>query len=248
MDIEALFNPKEPIEAQAPVIEPPVETPVPVTEAHPAPEIAPEPTPAPEPAPEKDKSVPLPTFLDMRDRAKEAERRAAELEARNAPQTPPQQMPDPVDDPQGFAAWNDARTQDALTAQRFEMSDLMAKQQYGEEVVKTAADWAMERASTDPVFKAAYMRQPHPLDWIVREHKRSGLLNDIGDNVDDWFVREAAKRGYQPTAPELAPAPAVAATPTAAKPAVPPRSIASDAPAPNVSGDASADFMAIFRK
>jgi hypothetical protein len=232
-------------EAETPKVET-VETPAPEVEAPPAPEPAPEPTPEPE-APKEDKSVPLTALLDERDRRKEAERRAAEYESRQAASAPVD-MPDPIDDPRGFAEWQNSQVQQALVSQRFEMSDLMAKQQYGEETVKTAAEWAMEKAKADPLFATAYMQQPHPIDWIVREHKRSALVNDIGDNVDDWFAKEAEKRGYAPTAPNTAPAPAVAASPPAVKPAVPPRSIASDASAPKVQGDPSADFMAIFKR
>lgn len=246
MDITAeLFGGKEPMEQEAPAPEvAPVEPPAPEPEAPPAPEPTPEP---PVEAPREDKSVPLSALLDERDRRKAAEAKAAEFEARHSAPAPVD-MPDPIDDPRGFADWQQGQVQQALVSQRFEMSDLMAKQQYGEETVKTAAEWAMDKAKADPLFAQAYMQQPHPIDWIVREHKRSALVNDIGDNVDDWFAREAEKRGYAPTAPNPAPAPAAVASPPAAKPAVPPRSIASDATAPKTQGDNSADFMAIFKR
>jgi hypothetical protein len=244
MDItEALFGEGKEPEAPAPEVAP-VEPPAPEPEAPPAPEPTPEPAPE---APKEDKSVPLSALLDERDRRKAAEAKAAEFEARQSAPAPVD-MPDPIDDPRGFADWQQNQVQQAVIANRFEVSDLMAKQQYGEETVKTAAEWAMEKAKAEPLFAQAYMQQPHPIDWIVREHKRSALLSEVGDNPDDWFQREAAKRGYAPTAPNSAPAPAVAAPQPAVKPAVPPRSIASDAPAPKVQGDPSADFMAIFKR
>lgn len=224
MDIEALFE-------NAPQAEAPMPEPEPVIEPTPevvAEEAAPEPTPEPTPEPQEEaRHVPLATFLDKRDEARELKRRVAELEAQTA-KPAPADMPDPIDDPQGFAGWQQEQVQQALVAQRFEISDLMAKQAHGEETVKAAADWAMERAKSDPSFKMAYMQQPHPLDWIVREHKRVGLITEIGDNVDDWFAREAAKRGYAQSAPNAAAAPAVAAQAQPA-PAVPtpPRSLAS---------------------
>lgn len=249
MDItSAIFGgeDKEP-EAVAPEVVPePVEAPAPEAKAEVPPEPAPEPAPEPE-ASREAKSVPLSALLDERDRRKEAERKAAEYESRQAAPAPVE-MPDPVDDPHGFASWQNNQVQQALMSQRFEMSDLMARQQYGEETVKTAAEWAMDKAKADPLFATAYMQQPHPIDWIVREHKRSGLINDIGDDADAWFVREAEKRGFAPTAPNTAPASAVAASPQALKPAVPPRSIASDASAPKVQGEPAADFMAIFKR
>lgn len=246
MDIEKLFE-------NAPQAEAPTPEPEPVIEPTPevAEPVAPEPTPDPVAAPEAQdeaRHVPLATFLDKRDEAKELKRRVAELEAQTAPKPAPVDMPDPIDDPHGFANWQQGQVQQALVAQRFEISDLMAKQTHGEEAVKTAAEWAMERAQSDPSFKMAYMQQPHPLDWIVREHKRSGLISEIGDNVDDWFTREAAKRGYAQAAPAAAAAPVAATPQPAVKPAVPPRSIASDATAPQAARDATTDFMAAFKR
>lgn len=230
MGIEELFDGSTE-EVAAPTPEAPVEaTPAPEVVEQPALEVAPEPeAPAVPEVKEDERSIPLPTFLDMRDRAKAAERRAQELEAQHAPRPAPVEMPDPVDDPHGFAAWQNGQVQEALIAERFNMSDMMAKQVHGAEVVKTAAEWATERARTDPAFRMSYMQQPHPLDWIVREHKRSGLISEIGDNVDDWFAREAAKRGFQPSVPNAAATPVVAAQ---AQPAPlvpsPPRSLASE--------------------
>lgn len=248
MGIEALFD------GSAEAIEP---TPEPIVEAVTEPEIvepvAPEPQPEPETAAEPEvkedpRSIPLPTFLDMRDRAKAAERRAEELEAKvSAPA--PVDMPDPIDDPQGFVAWQQGQFQQALVAERFNWSDTAARQVHGDETVKAAAEWAFEKAKADPAFGQTYMQQQHPLDWIVREHKRNGLITEIGDNVDDWFTREAAKRGYQAASAPLAATPQPVVTPQpAVKPAVPPRSIASDAQAPAVAGEPAADFMAIFQR
>jgi hypothetical protein len=232
--------------------EPETVEPEPVVEPEPAPEPepeTPEPEPAPEPSPEPQpeepeaRHVPLSVFLDARDREKELKRRVAELEAQSAPQAPPEDMPDPIDDPRGFAAWQTQQVEQRIVAERFTMSDIMAKQVHGEEAVKTAAEWAFEKAKADPAFHLAYMRQPHPLDWIVREHKRQGLVSEIGDNVDDWFAREAAKRGYVQGAPvAAAPAPAVVTPQQAARPA-PPRSIASDAPASAPTAPPTSGFL-----
>lgn len=200
----------------------PVEpTPEPIPESapepQPEPELVPEPEPQPEPAKEEH-SVPLAKYLDTRDEAKELKRRIAELEARQAPKQ--QDVPDPVDDPQGFAAYQNEGFQKALVAQKFEISDVMAKREHGAEAVQAAADWAMERAANDPSFRLAYMREPHPIDWIVRQHKRDGLVSQLPDDVsslDELIEREIARRGLaaQP-APET-----VATQQQAPKPAAP---------------------------
>jgi hypothetical protein len=174
------------------------------------------------------RQVPLNVVLDERDKRKAAEadrdrykRQWEESQQRQAPQD----VPDPYDDPKGFAAYQEQRVQEAVTQQRFQMSELMAKQQHGEETVNAASTWALEKAQSDPTFAAAYHRQAHPIDWIVQQHKRDAMLSDIGDNVDDWFTREAAKRGYAPASVEAA-APAVAQTQQASPPVKVPRSLA----------------------
>jgi len=232
MGIDALSDMTFEPEAEAPQPEPQVEAPAaPEVVEQPAPEPAPEPeAPAAPAQPSDDKSIPLNIALNWRDEAKELKRWKAEREAQEASRQAPADMPDPIDDPQGFADWQQGQVQQALITERFNWSDTMAKQQHGEDAVKAAAEWAMDRANTDPAFRQAYMQQPHPLDWIVREHKRNGLLTEIGDNVDDWFTREAAKRGYAAVpAPNAAPAQVVAAQ---AQPAPvvpsPPRSLASE--------------------
>jgi hypothetical protein len=211
-----------------------------------SPALTPDPQPNPEPQSEGEgRHVPLATFLDARDRAKEAERRLAEMEAK-APKPEAPKAPDPVDDPDGYREFvvNEARA--AATQSRFEMSDVIAKQTHGEEAVEAASAWAMERAKADPSFAAQYMREQHPIDWIVRQHKRDAIVSAIPETgIDDWIKAEAEKRGYvlQSAVPVAAPA---VVTPPAMTPA-PPRSIASDAPAaPPAPG--SADFMDIFRK
>lgn len=207
-----------PVEQQEPQAEP---------VAEPAPEPAPEPTPEPEAPKDEQRTIPLATALNWRDEAKELKRRVEQFEAQQR-QDP---RPDAFDDPEGFI-------DERLARQRFAFSDRFARKEYGKEAVEAAVAWAQERAPTDPIFAASYMREEDPVEWIVQQHKRETLLSDIGDvnKLDDWFAREAAKRGYAAmTAPDAAAPLPVAVTQPAARPAPPPRSIASDrsaAPAP----------------
>lgn len=225
---------QEQMEAAPEVVEEAAPNPEPVEEAPVEPE---QPAQEPEPAQQEPEArhVPISAMLDERDKRKalEAERDRYKQQLEEAQQRQkPQNVPDPYDDPQGFAAYQEQRVQEAVTQQRFQMSELMAKQQHGEEVVTKASQWALEKANSDPAFAAAYHRQPHPIDWIVQQHKRDAILSDIGDNVDDWFTREAAKRGYMP-ANVAAPAPAVAQTQQATPPVKVPRSLATQGSGPS---------------
>lgn len=217
-----------------------------------APAVAPEPAPeqppqqepqAPEPAPQpaqepqlvaaepepKDHSVPLAKFLDTRDELKEARRRIADFESR---QQQPQSAPDPFDDPHGFAAHQQAQMTGQVAAIRFEMSEQLAKQVHGDETVTSAIDWAGEKAKADPLFAASYMRQPNPIDWIVRQHKRESVVSQIGDRSLDDFIKDHIAKNPEllaSLAPSSVAAPVVATTQQAPVPAAPPRSLV-DAP------------------
>lgn len=251
--LDGVFSEKPPVEEPeaTEVAQEPQQEPV---EPEPQAEPAPEPTPEPEqPAVQEAeaRNVPLNVVLDERDKRKAAEaerdRYKQQWEEAQARQTP-QNAPDPYDDPQGFAAFHEQRFQQGLVQQKFQMSEVMAKQAHGAEVVDAAAQWALEKAKTEPAFAAAYHQQAHPLDWIVQQHKRDAIMSDIGDNVDDWFTREAAKRGYAP-APVTAAAPAVAPQVRQNAP-TPPRSIAGDAAAPTAAAptDERAGFLANFTR
>jgi len=224
----------EPAEVAAPVetpVEPQVEA-QPEPEAPPALEPAPEPTPEPEAHKDEQRTIPLATALNWRDEAKEYKRRVEAFEAqqRQAPTI------DPFDDPEGFAAHQQGLVQQAIIHDRFERSNEDAVEKYGEDTVKAAVDWASARAQQNPAFATEYMGKTRPIQWIVQQHQRDALLSDIGDpsKLDDWFAREAAKRGYVTPSAPVAAVPVAAVVQPATRPAPPPRSIASDRSAASV--------------
>ena len=226
--LDGMFNDDA---APADTSEAPVEQPVeqqveaqPEPEAQPAPEPAPEPTPTPEAPKDEQRTIPLATALNWRDEAKEYKRRVEAFEAqqRQAPTI------DPFDDPEAFAAHQQSLVQQAIVTDRFERSNEDAIEKYGEDKVKAAVDWATARAQQNPSFATEYMGKTRPIHWIVQQHQRDAMLSEIGDNPDDYFAREAAKRGY--VLPSATPTGALQPpiVQPATRPAPPPRSIASD--------------------
>jgi len=232
MGIEDIFNGSmdaEP-EIETPAIEQPpvepVETPEPIAE---------EPQPEPEqpqvaPQQEEPRHVPLATFLDQRDELKRWKQEAEQLRQAQQRQQPQQQAPDPLDDPDGFRKSILADVDQHKVEVRFEVSDRIARQQHGDDAVEAAGAWAADRAKQDPSFAVAYMQQNHPIDWIIQQHKRDQLMQQIGNDPDEWVRRRYA---------ELNPNPAPIAAPAAPQPSVapaPPRSLAS---APGAGGAAA---------
>lgn len=210
-------------------VDAPVETPETVEEPTPELEPAPEPEPAPEaPREDEQRTIPLATALQWRDEAKELKRWKEQQEA--AQKRPDAAAPDPFDDPSGFAAYQEQRVEQRLTQERFAMSDTIARQTHGADTVEAAVQWAQERASQDPMFAGSYMRQPHPIDWIVQQHKRDADLSDYQKDPVA-FARRILEANGQLSASTPAPA-AVVPTP-ASPPARVPRSLASQGTAPS---------------
>lgn len=225
---------------------PPVEAPIePTPEAPPEPqaEAAPQEPPVEAPAEPQPHAVPLTTLLDEREKRKAAEaaREAAEARLREIEaKAAPSKIPDPVDDPEGHARYLNGQLQQALAGERLAVSEQFAIREHGQETVDTAVQWAVEQAQKDPTFGPRYMAQPDPVGWIVRQHKQSALLSDVGDDLDGWFAKEAAKRGFAPqAAPPAPPAPA-----SVAKVEEPPKSIAGEPAASGPVVDDKGDFLA----
>lgn len=236
----------EVVEAQDPqqAVEAPAETP-----AEPEP-VAENVEPKPE-TPEQ-RQVPFGAMLDERDRRKAAEQERDELRRWKQEQEAARQsakVPDAFDDPQGFADYQRQQMEQVQVGLRFEMSDRFARQQHGAEAVQSATDWATQRAQEDQGFAIQMMQQADPVGWIVQQHKRDAMLSDIGDNPDDWFEREAAKRGWQKQSATEPAAQVVAMQQPASKPPAPPRSIAADASAPRqqAPSDEREGFLAAFK-
>lgn len=244
--LESVLSDAEP---QAPVESPEVQAPAePAPAEHPAP-IAPE-TPQ-EPAVESPVQAkpdagyaPISALMDERDKRKAAEAERDQLRQ----QQEPTERPDPFDDPQGYEAYLGQQLEARVVKERFQMSDVIAKQTHGAEAVEAAVAWATERGKSDPTFAMSYMREAHPLDWIVRQHQRDAMVSGLGNvtSLDAWFEQEAAKRGYSSQSAPVAAA-SVAVVPPVSRPAAPPRSIASEAPASvSTVPDSKAAFEAIF--
>lgn len=173
--------------------------------------------------------VPLAAVLDEREKRKKAEERLAALEAQ---QRKPQAAPSVQDDPEGFAQYVQQVQERGAISSRFELSEVIATKDHGADVVKAAMDWGMERSQQSPAFAAEYLKQKHPIDWAVRQHKREKLVSEIGDDdaAQKAFIeRRARELGLIPAAPPTgAPAPQAAPQPVApSKPPPPSPSLAS---------------------
>lgn len=229
-NLDEVFGMDDAVEAVEPVVDA-----APETEVVEAPqESEPEPVVEQEqPQPSKDWVVPGAAMLEERERAKALERELNDLKAQR--QQPAQQptIPDPYDDPQGFADAQQQLVDQRITQVRFEMSDRFARQAHGAETVEKAIAWAQEKAQADPSFAISYMRDPDPIGHIVQQHKRDAMLGTIGnaENIDEFiksYISDAQNAQRLGLASAPAPAPAAVVPASASAPRVP-RSLASQA-------------------
>lgn len=233
-----------PLQAEEPVAEPSIENQEPQAEALPPEPVEPEAKPIVNDEPQqRDQMVPLAALLDDRDKrkaiAEERDRYKRELEDMRATQQP-QQVPDALDDPNGYNDYVRTQIAEAVQRQKVDTSWHLAIRDHGRDTVEAAKQWALERAQQDPIFRSqvdqAFQVEALPIDWVVQQHKRDGLVSQIGDAQDmDAFVRNYIQQNpgkFGQTAPVSA-AIVDAAPKQASPPAKVPRSLAGQGSAPS---------------
>lgn len=181
---EVLHSEAVPSEPEAEAKEPePTEE---VREPEPTPEVEATPEPEPEPQPEEPKqeqTVPLPTFLDMRDKAKRAEELERQLQELQRAQQQPQEAPpapDMFEDPEGYRQFTDQRMQQALRQQQVSISRRFAMQSAGAEEFAEAEKWANENFRNNPALLATQQSED-PWGEMLKVYRQHKTLSEIGD-------------------------------------------------------------------
>lgn len=216
------------------------------TPAEPAQALAPEPASVAPPAPET-AHAPITALLDEREKRQAAERKAQEYQQRLAQyerQQQPQAVPDPYEDPEGFASYQQAQLDQRIYATNLQWSRRIAEVQHTPEVVGQAHEWGVTRCNEDPFFNQKVQTSPDPYGFVIAEWKREQLLNGVQPDEFEQFRAWKASQGAPQPAPALVPTP---------QPSPPPRSMASlpsaggsqPGAAPSYPGAA---FDSIFRK
>jgi hypothetical protein len=168
----------EPVEAPETVE--PEATAEPEVPETPEPEVAPE--PKPEPA-----TVPLAAVQEERQKRQELERQIAAMRQ----QKPPEPTPDVFEQPDQVIPYMKKQMDEALMAQRSEMSRMFAEQQFGADEVAAA-----QEAILKPGMEADANRlsaEPMPYVALVKWHQQQKLMSEIGDNPNAWRDAERAK-------------------------------------------------------
>lgn len=151
--------------------------------------------------------VPVATLVKERKARQDLERRLAEVEARQQPQTStaPQRAPDAYEDPDGFAAYQAQKLAQTEWNLRASISERFAKQQHGEEAVNEATEWGLARAKGDPGFAQKVMADPDPVGLTLREYQQSKTLETLaGRQFEDAAKDYAISQGWIVSEPGVA--------------------------------------------
>jgi hypothetical protein len=202
---QAAPEPAKPAETPA---TPPAPSPAPPKEPAPAPEL-PKAADAPKGEPPKDQG---PFFSAMLDEREKRQRLEKELEAfRRDQQQRSSPRPQYQDDPDAWARHIEQRQSEAVRDIRFEVSEEFANEKHGDDKVKAAKTWSEERARSEAQaygfspFAAEFMRQRHPIDWLVKQHKQAQWLAQVGDDPEAYVRRKYAELTAVPAAVTAAP-------------------------------------------
>lgn len=183
----------------------------------PAVEAQPEATPpqTDTPSDRQPRHVPLPELLKERERYKseatlraEAEKRASDMQAQfealqrqvqamQQPRPEPEPEPDPYADPAGYARYQAAVFQQQLANERANMSEMLARQKYGDAAVQAAQQAAIAAGAGQH-----FMRQRDPYGALMQWHRQQSFLQKVG-NDPDAYEKSIEQRAYEKALADL---------------------------------------------
>lgn len=175
----------------------------------PAPEAKQPASPEPKDDPASNRMVPLSELLAEREKRKsearlreEAAARVSEYEQRMAAilaeqaqqqqyiqnqqrqlQQEPQQIPDPVTDPQGFFAYQQELIQRQIMNERANFSERLARKEHGD----AAVDAALKAAP--PSVRQRALNTPDPYGALMQWHKQASFLSEVGPDPSAYRTK-----------------------------------------------------------
>lgn len=174
----------------------------------------------PPPASQEDKHVPLASLLDERDKRKAIESELAEMrkwreEQERKAREAERNAPDPYEDPKGWAAHQQQEVRSMLFNERLNVTEQLARQQYGDETVAEAQRSFLEASQRDPTLGQRLVNEPNPYGFVMQWHKRQKFMSEIGDDPEKWREAERERirqelmqevtQQRRPTTPQPAP-------------------------------------------
>ncbi len=133
--------------------------------------------------------VPLTAVQEERRKRQEAEERFQALQRQYA--QPATELPDPYDDPGGYADSLAAQQNAQVISIKLDLSEDMARGRYGEELVDQAKAWTIQQYATRPGFRDEVLSQRNPYDYAVKQYQRDQVASTV--NMDEFNEFKAWK-------------------------------------------------------
>lgn len=208
------------------------------TPAEPAQPVTPTPAevvpPAPvapvEPPKAEQGHIPISALLDEREKRQALQRRLDALEAQRQPEPSPT-----FQTPEEIAQYVQREAANAAWSAKIDFSEQTAREKHTDAIVDAAMQWGMAKCEAEKAalgfspFAVEQMRQRHPVDWVVRQHKRDAFVTEIGDDPEAYRARVRAEIAAE-AANQPVPAALAAASPNPAVPKPTPRPSLASAP------------------
>lgn len=124
--------------------------------------------------------------MEYERRALDAERRALAVQQQYAQpqQQYAPQAPDPFTDPEAYREYVEGNARAAAVNERLNISQMMAEQVHGEEVVAKAL-----KAALDAGINQQFVNQRNPYDALVKWHKQQMAMAEVGDDLGAYEKR-----------------------------------------------------------
>lgn len=126
-----------------------------------------------------------------------------------APQ--PVRVPNPVEDPEGFAQFQEQRLEQRLFNERLNLSESMLRHQLGNEEVDAKIEAFKKAATANPALRAELSTQPNPYKWAYETGQRLLAMDEIGTDPAAYRAKLEADIRAKLQAEFAAAAPAAAA-------------------------------------
>lgn len=212
------------------------ETPIEQTQDAPAEPAAPaDPDPAAAAPAREEAHVPLSALLAVRDEMRELKAKMSQPPAAPQPPQPPVQEPVLYEDSSPaeiarYVAFQDEKRATAALNDRLDLSEELARDKHGDELVNQVQAWVAQRYAQNPAFRQEVLSQRNPYGFAVKQYQQDQLVQQVQDPAE--FEQFRAWKAAQAAAGAPTPQAAPAALPNRIAP-LPPRSLAS---APSAGG------------
>jgi hypothetical protein len=132
-------------------------------------------------------------------------------EARKAPTqaAPPSRQFEPIDparDPEGYTR----NLRGVVLNERLNVSEMMAVDKHGKDVIEQETKYFQERAAADPRLFAELYSKPHPYQWMIDTNQTARLHEEIGNDPAAYRAKvvaeERAKWEGEQRGPAISPA------------------------------------------